>query len=117
MLTPGRKYVGSAVRVLVHYQDDTGTDLTPSTVSLKVLPPGRKGSDPIAYTYADGQVLLAATGQYYFDIIPDTPGRWWYAWEGVGGDLNTTLIERGSFTVQSTPFDSRKHVYEPGERW
>ena len=39
MLTPGRIYVNSTVRIAVNFQDDDWTDVDPTTVTFKAYSP------------------------------------------------------------------------------
>jgi hypothetical protein len=48
MLTPGRHYVNTAVRVAVNFQDDDRTDVDPATVTFKLMgPAGTTSTGPM----------------------------------------------------------------------
>ena len=96
MLTPGRKYVNSPVRIAANFQDEDQIDVDPSTVKIRVLSPA--GTET-SYTYGtDAELIKLNTGDYYIDFTPDTSGQWFYRWETTG--TNKALAYEGSFRVQ-----------------
>lgn len=100
MLTPGRHYVNTAVRVAVNFQDDDRTDVDPSTVTFKLMGPAGTST---SYVYGtDAALTKSSVGDYYIDVTPDQSGRWFYRWESTG--TFTTIAIEGSFIVQASPF-------------
>lgn len=100
MLTPGKKYVNSPVRIAANFQNEDRTDVDPSTVVLKLMSPN---GTTTTYTYGtDAELVKANTGDYYTDYSPDMSGRWWYRWETTG--TGTATAVEGSFVVQNSPF-------------
>jgi hypothetical protein len=103
MLIPGRIYQYSTVRIPVNFQDATGADVDPTTITFKLSSPD---ATLTTYTYStDAQLLRTSTGDYYVDVTPSLPGRWHFRWESTGTNL-TSAVE-GSFVVQVSRF------YEP----
>ena len=53
----------------------------PTSIVLKV-------KDPLGttttYDYALAEVTREDTGVYYVDVVPSTPGRWFYRWLATG---------------------------------
>lgn len=100
MLTPGRIYVNSTVRIAVNFQDDDGTDVDPSTVTFKAYSPS---GTTTTYVYAtDAEVIRQDTGDYYVDFSPNESGRWHYRWSSTG--TGTAIAMEGTFVVQSSVF-------------
>jgi hypothetical protein len=100
MLTPGRIYVNSTVRIAVNFQDDDWTDVDPSTVTFKAYSPS---GIVTTYVYAtDAELIRANTGDYYVEFVPDESGRWHYRWSSTGTGTATAL--EGTFVVQSSIF-------------
>ena len=100
MLTPGRQYVNTKVRVAINFQDENRTDTDPSTVTFKLFSPVGATT---SYVYGtDAALIKAKTGDYYIDVTPDQSGRWYYRWESTG--TNSTIAIEGSFVVQRSPF-------------
>ena len=73
--------VGDLVRVDSAFKDILGAAADPTTVTLKVLPPG---GTVLTYTYALAEVTKSGTGAYYKDIPVTTAGTWYYRWLGTG---------------------------------
>ena len=100
MLIPGRIYVNSTVRIPVNFQDATGADTDPSTVTFKLYSPSAEIS---TYVYGtNAEVLKTSVGDYYIDVTPDEPGRWHFRWESTGTNKATAV--EGSFVVQVSRF-------------
>jgi hypothetical protein len=100
MLTPGRHYVNTTVRIAVNFQDDDGTDVDPSTVSFKSYSPNGAIS---SYVYGtDSEVIRANTGDYYVDFVPAQSGRWFYRWASTGS--GTAIALEGEVVVQASVF-------------
>jgi hypothetical protein len=82
-------------RVRVFVEFDVGGTLTdPTTVQLDVRDPN---GGITTYTYAGAQVTKDAVGKYHKDIVPSTPGRWFYKFRG-DGDCEAT--DESSFRVR-----------------
>lgn len=100
MLTPGRHYVNTTVRIAVNFQDDDGTDVDPSTVTFKAYSPT---GTTTTYVYStDTELIRMNTGDYYVDFVPDESGRWFYRWSSTG--TGTAIAIEGSLVVQSSVF-------------
>lgn len=96
MLTPGRHYINTTVRIAVNFQDDDGTDVDPSGVVFKAYSPS---GTTTTYTYStDAELSRSSTGDYYVDFVPDASGRWHYRW--VLSGTGTAIAMEGSFVVQ-----------------
>lgn len=101
MLTPGRKVVGSPVRLAANFQDEDRTDIDPATVTVKLLSPGGTQSSWVYGT--DAELVKVNTGDYYIDVTPDASGRWAFRWESTGTDK--TIKFNGTFVVEYDPFE------------
>lgn len=100
MLTPGRIYINTSLRLYVNLQDEDGVDVDPTTVLIKTKSPA--GAET-TYTYGDDdEVGKSSVGDYYVDLTPDEAGRWRYRWETTGTD--TTIAVEGDFLVQASAF-------------
>jgi hypothetical protein len=100
MLTPGRKYINSPVRIAANLQDEDGTDIDPTTVVFRIMSPSWNET---TYTYGtDAQLVKVNTGDYYVDFTPDEAGRWAYRWQTTG--TNKTIAFEGEFRVMASDF-------------
>lgn len=100
MLTPGRKYVGTTVRLSVNFQDDDGTDTDPSGVTFETFSPS---GETTTYTYAtDNELVKLDTGDYYIDVVPAESGRWTYRWTSTGN--GTSVVVSGTYVVMTDPW-------------
>lgn len=72
---------GATVRMQATFSV-SGSNTDPTTVTLKVLPPG--STTATSYTYAGGTVTKSTTGVYYKDLALSTTGTWHYRWIGTG---------------------------------
>ena len=100
MLTPGRKYVGTTVRISVNFQDDDGTDTDPSGVTFETFSPSGEAT---LYTYeTDADLVKLDTGDYHIDVVPDESGRWTYRWTSTGN--GTSVVVGGTFVVMTDPW-------------
>ncbi|MGE0629656.1 MAG: hypothetical protein AB7O43_17745, partial [Hyphomicrobiaceae bacterium] len=102
MLSPGRKTVGTTVRMAVTFNNDNVTDLDPATVTLKIISP--TGSITTYVYGTDDELEREDTGDYFCDFSPTEPGRWNFQFNATGD--GTAIIEEDSFVVQDTPFYS-----------
>lgn len=100
MLTPGRHYVNTTVRVAVNFQDEDRVDVDPTTITFKVVGPTGETSSYVYLT--DAELKKSSVGDYYIDVVPDQSGRWHYRWESTGTE--TAIAIEGSFVVQRSPF-------------
>jgi hypothetical protein len=106
MLTPGRLYPGSPIRLTTIFTNSADTEIDPTTVSFRLFTPSRSEFTGSPFVYGtDDEVGKSSTGNYYADVTPDESGRWYYRWESTGS--GTTIAEEGFFLVQWSPF------YEP----
>src|SRR5262252_1591427 len=89
-LAPGRVYANSLVRVTIHFTDQNGVDLDPGGVTFRSHDPC--GTEQL-FVY-DGTntplltVIKTSAGHYYFDLLVNFPGRWFYRWETSGTPVN-----------------------------
>jgi hypothetical protein len=100
MLTPGRNYPGTAIRLAVNFQNNGETDIDPATVTLKVRSPDG-GITTFLYG-TDAALVRLNTGDYLLDYVPDRAGKWHYRWETTGA--GQTIAIEGIFYVQASPF-------------
>ena len=100
MLTPGKYYVNTSMRLTMAFEDENGNDVDPTTVTFKTMSPG--GAET-TYVYLTSAALLRASeGHYTVDIVPDEAGRWFFRWVTTG--TGTTIAIEGDFLVQDSPF-------------
>lgn len=100
MLIPGRIYVNTTIRIPVNYQNDQGEDIDPDTVTFKLSSPN--GTITTFVYGTDAEVSKTSTGDYYIDVIPDLPGRWFFRWDSTG--MNKATAVEGDFVVQTSAF-------------
>ena len=105
LMTPGRIYAGSTVRITGHFSDETDTDADPSvSIVFKTRSPcGVEAS----YTYGtDAEIQKESVGDYTADVRVTEGGRWLYRWEAQT-DLGITVYVagEGSIVVQASRFD------------
>lgn len=100
MLTPGKIYAGSQVDIPVNFQNTSGDDVDPSTVTFYVLKPDG-GTDTYVYG-TDSEITKSSIGDYVARITAAMPGRYHYRWLTTG--TGTTVALEGSFMVQRSAF-------------
>lgn len=101
MLTPGRHYVDSPVRIAINFQDEDRVDIDPDTVTFKAMSPA---GTVTTYVYAtDAELVKVNTGDYYVDFNPDASGLWHYRWSSTG--TGETIVIEGKFRVQYSQFE------------
>jgi hypothetical protein len=72
--------IGDLVRLMVTFQNLSGTYVDPSTLILLIqLPDGTK----LQRDYP-GQVTKTATGQFQYDYLAAASGVHYFRWEGTG---------------------------------
>jgi len=100
MLTPGRYYPGSPIRLTISFTDENDAGVDPTTVTFKTYSPeGRTQT----YVYGtDSEVGKSSVGNYYADVTPDEFGEWLYRWQTTGA--TTTYAEEGRFNVNYSSF-------------
>lgn len=106
MLTPGRIYPGSTIRITGKFldQDDADIDPTVSIVFKLRSPCGVETS----YTYGtNDEVQQVDTGDYTADVRPTEGGRWLYRWEAQSllSAVTVYVAGEGNFVVQHSTFD------------
>lgn len=114
LLTPGRIYPGSTVRIAGEFLDTSDTDTDP-TVSIVF-----KWRDPCGtettYTYlTDAAVQKVATGSYTADVRPVIGGRHLYRWEAQSLLTAVTVYVAGEgvVPVQRSQFDGYSDNWVP----
>jgi hypothetical protein len=102
MLTPGRLYPNTSLRLTIAFRDDDGVLVDPTTVTFKTFDPC---CNFVEYVYGtDSEITKLATGRYAADIVPGVSGRWCYVWQTTGA--GTTLATEGDFLVQESPWSA-----------
>jgi len=103
LLTPGRIYPGSTVRITGEFFDNEDVDTDPTTsVTFKLRSPAGVET---SYVYGtDGEVQKQSTGNYTADIYVDEGGRWLYRWQAETGD-SISIAGEGNIVVQGSTFD------------
>lgn len=103
LLTPGRIYPGSTVRITGEFFDSDDVDTDPSTsITFKLRSP--TGVET-SYVYGtDAEVQKQSTGNYTADIYLDEGGRWLYRWQAATGD-DISVAGEGAILVQASKFD------------
>ena len=91
--------VGSRIRFHAAFSSMQGTPTDPSTITLKVRPPG---GTQTYYTFAGGQLIKDSTGVYRIDLTVTVAGAWTYRWEGSGAIVIATPDQQ--FVVFGTSF-------------
>lgn len=100
MLTPGRHYVGSTVRLEINFSTEDGTDVDPTTITFEMLSPS---GEETSYVYGtDSELVRVNAGDYYVDFTVDESGRWHFRWTTTGSSM--ALLQAGSFVVQRDPW-------------
>ncbi len=100
MLTPGRHYVDSPVRIAINFQDEDRVDIDPDTITFKAMGPA---GTTTTYVYGtDAELVKVNTGDYYVDFTPDASGLWHYRWSSTG--TGETIVIEGRFRVQFSQF-------------
>ncbi len=100
MLTPGRLYVGTSLRLRIAFRDENGVLIDPDTVTFETYSPC--GSRRTYVYETDAEVTQIATGRYAADIVPEEPGRWRFRWLSTGE--GEAIAEEGDFLIQDSPF-------------
>lgn len=100
MLTPGKNYVGTEIRITLTITDDACVATDPTTLKVKTHAPNGVVT---TYTYGtDAALQRQTTGIYIFDVTPNAPGRWDYRLETTG--TGTVITKEAHFYVQDSPF-------------
>lgn len=106
MLAPGKRYVNSPVALTANFQSAAGSDVDPTTVTLRTMSPSRVEE---TYVYGtDSELVRDNTGDYTGTITPDEAGRWHYRWQTTG--TNLVVADEGNFLVQSSEFFDTEDV-------
>jgi hypothetical protein len=105
MLTPGKYFPGSPIRLTIAFTDDDGVATDPTTVTFATYSPSGTATDYVYLT--DDEVGKTSTGNYYADFTPDESGRWHFRWSTTG--TGTTVRTEGTVLVQYSPW----YDYEP----
>jgi hypothetical protein len=97
---PGPRYINSPLSERVQFQNDSGTDVDPTTVIFKTCSPSGVAA---SYVYGtDGEVEKESVGDYVATVTPDEAGRWFFRWESTGTDK--TIALEGTFLIQTSVF-------------
>ena len=76
------------------FTNANGAAADPTTVTLVLTKPDRTTN---AYTWALDQVKRESIGKFYYDLIPDQSGTWYYEWRGTGA---VQAVDPGQFIVR-----------------
>lgn len=93
--------LGDTRRLDADFTNAAGTATNPDTVTLRVTAPD--GTTRV-YTYSSGsptEVQTDGTGSFFFDLLLDQIGDWFYQWEGTGPVM---AIEPGQLHVKGNGF-------------
>ncbi len=100
MLTPGRYYPGSTIRMTASFADQDGAAADPDTLVVKLMDPAGVTT---SYTYGtDTEVGRSAAGSYYADVTPDVGGRWHLRWIATTDDV--PFITEQQILIKLSPF-------------
>jgi hypothetical protein len=100
MLAPGKHYINSPIALTANFQSAAGSDVDPTTVTIRVMDPW--GTET-SYVYGtDDEVVKDSVGDYTATITPDSAGRWHFRWQTTG--TNLVIASEGDFLVQDSPF-------------
>ncbi len=100
MLSPGKIWPETTLRLTVSFTDENGDAVDPTTVTFSTFSPGGTQTD---YVYdTDDEVGRSAAGAYYADIVPGESGRWHFRWKTTG--TGTSIATEGDFIVQRSKF-------------
>lgn len=100
MITPGKIYQGTELRIAVNFQNDSAADIDPDTVTFKLCDPY---GEITTYVYlTDAELAKTSTGDYYVDVTPELPGRWTYRWQTTG--TGKKIAQEGEFIVRTSVF-------------
>lgn len=103
MLTPGRHYIGSTIRLTTRIYDLDDVDRDPGGVTCTVMSPSGVTT---TYTYlVDTNIDRLNQGDYYCEFVPDESGKWQYRWVGAASDY--TVTNEGYVRVQYSPIVER----------
>jgi hypothetical protein len=81
---------GATVRVRATFTDpDTGTDVDPGNVSIKVRAPGGTVTTKVYGT--DPEVVKEATGKYLYRLTLSEEGTYHWKWIGVASDETAVI--------------------------
>lgn len=92
---------GDTRRIAGAFTNAADTATNPDSVTLRVTKPD--GTARVV-TYNAGsptEVVQASTGNYYYDLVLDQVGEWFYQWEGTGAVM---AIEPGQLLVKGTGY-------------
>lgn len=102
MLTPGKYFVGAAVRLTASFAAADGSPSDPETVVVKINSPC---GDTKTFTFGtDDNVTQQSTGNYAAIVTPNHSGRWFARWVGTDSEGNVIAMEE-SFNVQRSRFE------------
>lgn len=84
---------GGLLRLTATFKNVKRYAADPDTVTLRVENPA---GTVTSYTYAAEDLVKDGVGIYYYDLDLDTPGQWFYRFEGTG---DCQAAAQGGFTV------------------
>jgi len=90
--------VGDVVRITGTFTNASGTAIDPSTVTGKY-------KDPSGNITTDNAPTNSATGVYYFDVVVDESGKWYYEIRGFASGPVANGAAQGYFNVRDSQFD------------
>ena len=100
MLAPGRRYINSPIALTANFQSAAGSDVDPTTVTLRLMDP--LGVETTYVYGTDDELVRDNSGDYTATVTPDSSGRWFFRWQTTG--TNLIVASEGNFLVQASPF-------------
>ena len=88
----------SEPRLKATFKDANGTDVDPTTVTVKYEKPD--GTEVTKVYLTDAEVIKDSTGHYHIDVDADQSGVWHFRWESSTPQTAAEEI----FTVKDTVF-------------
>ena len=107
MISPEKKWPGTAIDLINAFYDGDGFAVDPDTVALRLISPD---GTQTSFSYAGGTITKPSQGNYLCTVIPNMGGVWYFRWEATTGVY--PLTPEGDFVVQVSPFiDGRRDAY------
>lgn len=94
---------GTKIGLRAEFKRAPGIPADPTTIKLRILPPGGGPDDDTAHEYSvDELVIREDVGIYRYALTPQEAGLWRYRWEGTG---DVEAAAEGGFMVRLSAFD------------
>lgn len=98
---------GDEVRLFASFTNDDGDPSDPTSLTVRVLPPGGTeavhvyAAEPDPEADPPEDVVQDETGSYSLTLTPEVVGRWAYRFEGVGA---LASVDESFFWVRTSAF-------------